>query len=64
VDQLIQDGQLNNRAAFILGLILGTWVTFRQSHNVNAKTIACNDKTKALFEALAKYEELMIGGND
>jgi len=64
MDQLIQTGELKPRAAFILGLVLGTWITFRKSHSVNAKTITCNDKTKALFEALAKYEKLMIGEGD
>jgi len=59
-DALIENGQLTHEAAHILGLILGTWVTFHESHDLNSPKIHCCEKTEALFRALERYENLMI----
>ena len=59
LDPIIQDGELTDAAAFIFGHILGAWMTFRGSHDFRNQTFIC-ESSDALFEALAKYEKLMI----
>jgi len=55
LDPLIQDGELTAKAAFILGHLLGAWMTFKEQHYV---LIA--EHPDSLFEALAAYQELII----
>ncbi len=60
-DPIVKNGELTAEASFILGLILGSWITFRESHDLDSTKIKCCDKTGRLFEALGKYEHLTIG---
>jgi hypothetical protein len=42
-----------------LGYLLGAWLAFRDSHNLDDPAI--DYSSKLLFEALAKFESLMMG---
>jgi hypothetical protein len=41
-----------------LGYLLGAWLAFRDSHNIDDPAI--DYSSKLLFEALTKYESLMM----
>lgn len=58
IDPIIQNGELTAKAAFILGHILGAWVTFHKSHDLNKETVVCRS-SDMLFKALEQYEKLM-----
>lgn len=42
-----------------LGYLLGAWLAFRDSHAIDDPDI--DAATKSLFEALTKYESLIMG---
>ncbi len=44
-----------------LGYLLAAWLAFRDSHSLDDPKLQCCERTKTLFEALAKYEALMMG---
>jgi len=53
IDPIVQNGELTAKAAFILGKILGAWITYREKHDFN--------REEPLFRVLAEYEKLMMG---
>lgn len=56
---------LSPEMAYALGRILGTWMVFKDSHDVKLKfqsSTNCCDKSQALFEALQRYEDLIMTG--
>ena len=59
-DPIVHNGELTDNAAFVLGCILGSWLTFRKSHDLKSLKIKCCGDTEALFEALADFEKLMM----
>ena len=61
IDPLVHNGELTPHAGLILGHLLGSWISFRESHNLTSKKVQCCDITEKLFHALKSYEALMRG---
>ncbi len=45
--------------AYTLGDVLGTWIIFRQTHDLESPKFKCCETSQKLFDALRRYEEIM-----
>lgn len=60
VDPIIQSGEITPGAALIFGKLLGAWMVFRESHDLESAKVSCCDRTKRLFKVLQEFENLMM----
>lgn len=49
------------KLAYRLGLVIGTWKRFKDSHNLEEAKMRCCPETQTLWQALEMLEECMDG---